>query len=167
MEYTVAFAAPADKIYADFISREYWQALMQRYGQVTPHSEVTSFASTSDGTDIVFTHLVPRSHLPPVARNLVPVDLVITRSQHFDPFEHRHNRATGEFRATVTAGPGHFSGRYLLSETDDGSQLRLSSVCKVRVPLIGGKLEALILDGMADLFTAEEEFAADWIAEHH
>ncbi len=36
-----------------------------------------------------------------------------------------------------------FGGTYVLAETADGSELRLSSVCTVKVPLIGGKIEQL------------------------
>ncbi len=31
MEYTIAFDAPAEKIYQDFTSPEYWQTLMDSY----------------------------------------------------------------------------------------------------------------------------------------
>ena len=167
MEYTVAFDAPAEKVYQDFTSREYWQSLMDTYRAHVPQSEVTSYSTGEHGTDIVFIQYLPRSELPPIARAVVPVDMVITRTQHFDPFDHAEGRATGSYTATVTHAPGHLEGSYFLSETDTGAAMRLSTVCKVNVPLVGGKLEDLILHHIKGLFDNEAAFTADWIREHH
>ncbi len=167
MDYRVSFGAPAEKIYQDFTSREYWETLMDAYRFLTPQSEITTFRSNGSGTDIVFKQNLPRMYLPPVARSVMPVDMVITREQHFDPYDHAAKRGKGSYRASVPRGPGHFGGRYFLTETDAGSELRLVSVCKVHIPLIGGALEDLILHHIRQLFDAEEAFTGDWIAKHH
>lgn len=163
MDHVVSFDAPAERIYADFTSRSYWDTLMSAYGWLTPHSEITEFRSDDSGTDIVFKQTMPRSELPPIARSVMPVDMVVTREQHFDPFDPHTKRADGTYRATVPAGPGHFAGTYHLTETPSGSQLRLVSVCKVRIPLVGGTLEQLILSNITQLFDAEGAFMSDWV----
>ena len=38
MDYTIEFDAPAEKIYQDFTSREYWQTLMDSYRFLTPQA---------------------------------------------------------------------------------------------------------------------------------
>lgn len=167
MDYTLAYDAPAEKIYQDFTSREYWQSLMDVYRQHLPHSEVTSFSSDERGADIVFSQHVRRRDLPPIAKAVVPVDLIITRTQHVEPFDHEKSRAKGSYTATVTHAPGHIRGEYLLTETDTGSELRLASECKVYIPLVGGKLEEMILHGLEGLFDEEQAFTADWISSHH
>jgi hypothetical protein len=167
MEYTVAFDAPAEKIYQDFTSREYWQTLMDAYQLYVPQSQITSYSSGERGTDVAFTQHLPRNYLPPVARAVVPVDLIITRTQRFEPFDHAKSRAKGSYAASVTHAPGHLGGKYVLTETDTGSKMRLASVCKVHIPFVGGRLEDLILHGIRELFDAEEAFTADWIAKHH
>jgi hypothetical protein len=164
MEYTIAFDAPAEKVYQDFTSGEYWQTLMEAYLDVTPRSEVTSFRTDDRGTDIDH---VPRSYLPPIARAVVPVDMMISRKQHFDPYDHENNRANGTYSASIPHGPGSFGGQYFLTDTDTGSQLRLASVCKVRIPFVGGALEDLIMHHIKDIFATEEAFTADWISRHH
>ena len=113
--------APAEKIYQDFISRDYWQTLMDAYRFLTPQSEITTFSSTERGTDIVFIQNLPRMYLPAIARTVVPVDMVITRKQHFDPFDHAKSRAKGTYSASIPHGPGSFGGQYFLTETDTGS----------------------------------------------
>ena len=167
MEYTIAFDAPAEKIYQDFTNRQYWQTLMDAYRAITGQSEITSFGCDERGTDIVFTQSVPRAHLPSLVRNVVPVDMVITRRQHYDLYDHEHNRAKGTYAASIPHGPGQFGGQYFLTDTGTGSRLRLASVCKVWIPFIGGALEDLILHHITELFDAEEAFTAEWIAKHH
>lgn len=167
MDYTIEFDAPVEKIYQDFTNRQYWDTLMDAYGWLTPQSQITHFRSDESGTDIVFKQNLPRIYLPPVARAVMPVDMIVTRQQHFDPFDASANSATGTYRASVPHGPGHFGGNYFLAEVGDTSQLRLASVCKVHIPLIGGTLEQLILSNITMLFDAEEAFMADWIAKHH
>jgi len=166
MDYTLAFDAPAEKIYQDFTSRDYWQTLMDAYRFLSPQSEITTFSSTERGTDIVFVQNLPRSELPPIARTVIPVDMIITRTQHFDPFDHAKSRAKGTYSASIPRGPGSFDGQYFLTETDSGSKLRLASICKVYIPLVGGALEDLILHHIKQLFDAEEAFTADWISKH-
>jgi hypothetical protein len=106
-------------------------------------------------------------YLPPIARTVVPVDMIITRTQHFDPYDQINNRAKGSYTASIPHGPGQFGGRYFLAETGTGSRLRLASVCKVHIPFVGGALEDLILHHLKLLFDAEESFTADWISKHH
>ena len=165
-KYTVAFAVPPEKIYQDLTSREYWEALVEVYQGFTP-SEITSFGTDDAGTDIEFVHNLPRSELPPVARHALPSDVVVTRRQHLDAFDHSRNRATGKYSASIPHAPGRFWGSYLLTETDTGSRLQFESVCKVWVPLIGGSVEDMILNGITELFDGEREFTAEWVAKHH
>lgn len=164
MDYTITFEAPVDRVYLDFTGPDYWQSLLEEYRRHSPKSELVRFHSDSRGTDIVFTQLLRHDALPAVARAVVPADLAITREQHFEPFDPDEQLAHGRYTAVVPHAPAHFGGRYALVSTGSGSQLRLSSVCKVDVPLIGGKIEELILHHIKRLFEAEERFTADWIA---
>ncbi|WP_255801955.1 DUF2505 domain-containing protein [Mycobacteroides abscessus] len=165
--FTVNFPAPAEKIYQDFASRDYWETLMSAYGWLTPVSEIHAFSVTDGGIDVVVKQHLPRIYLPPIAQKVMLTDLIITRVQHFAPFDQRKASAIGNYSASVVAGPGSFTGVCTLSDTREGSQLRLSSTCKVYLPFIGGKLEDLILYHLNDLFRVEEGFIADWVAKHH
>ena len=139
---------------------------MDAYRFLTPQSEITSFTSGERGTDVAFVQNLPRMYLPPIARTVVPVDMIITRKQHFDPLRPRQQPGDGHLLGVDSARPWHFGGQYFLTETDAGSELRLASVCKVYIPLIGGALEDLILHHIKQLFDAEEAFTADWISKH-
>ncbi|MFV8309771.1 DUF2505 domain-containing protein [Mycobacteroides chelonae] len=165
--FTVNFPAPAEKIYQDFASPDYWETLMSAYGWLTPVSEIHTHSVTDRGIDVVLKQNLPRIYLPPIAQKVMLTDMVITRVQHFEPFDQSKGSSLGSYGASVPAGPGSFTGVCRLSDTDHGSQLRLSSTCKVYIPFIGGRLEDLILYHVNDLFRVEEGFITDWISKHH
>lgn len=166
MDYVIGLDKPVADLYQSFTSREYWEDLISEHQRHTD-SELARFSSDETGTDIVFTHTVSRKDLPPVAAAVVPLRLTVTREQHFDPFDLARNCADGRYQALVPAAPMDFGGTYVLAQTATGSELRLSSVCKVNVPLVGGKIEQWILHGLRGLFDAERDFTREWIASHY
>lgn len=163
-EHVVTFDVPAEQIHAQFASEEYWQALTEVYRGLNARTDLTLFRSDARGTDIALRQVLPRDDLPPVARKVMPVDLVITREQHFDPFV---DGALGTFAASMPRAPGRLDGRYDLTDTPTGSRLRVRSHCKVSIPLVGGTLEDLILTNMRHLFDGEREFTTHWLAGRH
>lgn len=159
------FDAPAETMYAVFANGKYWQAMMDRYDELTPgKSDITAFSSDENGIDVEFQQVLPRAELPAILRTVVPLDLAITRRQVFGPFD-RHG-VNGHYTASVSHAPGRLDGRYVLTDASAGSQLQVDSTCKVPMPLIGGKLEDLVLQSVNDVFSIEGAFTAEWIAEH-
>ncbi|MCX2933260.1 DUF2505 domain-containing protein [Mycobacterium sp. CVI_P3] len=166
MDYVIGLDKPVADLYQSFTSRAYWEDLIAEHQRHTD-SEMTRFHSDDSGTDIVFTHTVSRRDMPSLVAAVVPLRLTITREQHFDPFDPATNSADGHYRALVPAAPLNFDGTYVLQQTTDGSELRLRSLCKVNVPLVGGKIEQWVLDGLRGLFDSERDFTRDWIAGHY
>ncbi|MGV0740804.1 DUF2505 domain-containing protein [Mycolicibacterium sp. XJ870] len=167
LEHTMAFDAPADTIYAAYTSREYWDALMDRYDELTPgKSDITGFSSDERGIDVEFRQVLPRSELPAILRTVIPLDMAISRRQRFAPYDRGRDAADGSYTASVSHAPGRLDGRYELSGAATGSRLEVASTCKVSVPLLGGKLEDMVLQSVKDVFTIEGAFTAEWVAEH-
>ena len=165
MEHTLAFDAPAARVHAQFASEDYWRRLSEFYRGLNPRTELTMFRSDEHGTDIALRQVLPRDDLPPVARKVMPIDMVITREQHFGPFDEGARQAAGTFAATMPRAPGRIGGTLTLSDTAAGGRLRIASECKVSIPLVGGTLEDLILTNLRQMFDAERELTADWLAE--
>lgn len=152
----------AAEMYRQFTTRRYWEDLVEFYRGNGSRTEIARFSSGDTGTDVSFTHIMSADDLPSIARQVVPGTFVVTREQHFDPFQPAINQAAGRYRAQVPA-PVDITGDYLLLDTERGSRMRLESVCRVRVPLIGGKIEQLVMGGLQTLFANEGEFTAEWI----
>lgn len=166
MVYTVDVDVPAAQMYRNFTAIGYWQDLVEFYRENGSQTEIANFATDENGTDVGFSHILSAQDLPPIARPVLPGTFVITREQHFDPFEEATNRAYGRYRAVIPAMPVQVTGDYTLLDVAPGSQMRLETLCTARVPIIGGQIEQLLASGLRTLFTREGEFTAVWIGSH-
>jgi hypothetical protein len=167
MDYVVSVEAAAAAVYRDFTTIDYWAALVEHYRGIGARTEVKHFSCDDTGTDVSFAHIMSAQDLPSIARPMVPGVFVVTREQHFDPFETAVNRAVGRYNALIPVAPVKITGRYVLADAADGSQMRMLTSCEVKVPLIGGQIEQFILTGLKTLFAKEGEFTAAWIGHRH
>lgn len=165
MVFDIDVDVPAAEMYRLFTTVDYWNDLVVFYRENASHTEITHFSTGAAGTDVTFTHNMTAEDLPAIARPVVPRTFVVTREQHFEPFDTAANQALGRYRADIPA-PVELTGDYVLTDNDRGSRMRLDSVCRVRAPLIGGQIEQLVLGGLKMLFAEEGRFTADWIAGH-
>lgn len=166
MSYVVRVDKPAVAAYQDFTTIGYWEDLVAFYRENSLQTEIIRFSTDAAGTDIAFTHTISAQDLPSIARPVVPGSFTITRYQHFDPLDPVAGRAAGHYSAAVPKVPVEISGEYVLSDTVDGSQLELETLCRAKVPIIGGQIEHWILDGLQTMFRTEGEFTTDWVAGH-
>jgi hypothetical protein len=68
--------------------------------------------------------------------------------------------------ANLPGGALDLRGTYELKNTESGSALESKSTCKVKIPLVGGKIEEVLLKGLRDLFDTERDFTRTWISSH-
>ena len=165
MEYVIAIDESVATVYQSMTSHQYWYDLAKVHLENAP-TELTEFSSDDNGTEVVFTHAMDRDGLPPFVAALVPKRLAVSRAQHFDPFDAASNSATGHYAVHVPAAPLKLGGNYVLSATDTGTDIKLSTDCKVNVPLVGRKVEDMLLNGLRTFFDAERQFTTTWIADH-
>ena len=164
MVYDIDVDVPAADLYRHFTGRQYWEDLVASYLENSTRTEIAHFATGESGTDVSFAHIIAAEDLPAIARPVVPARFAVTREQHFDPFEQTANQASGRYRALVPVAPVDVSGDYILTDTETGSRMRLETRCKVRVPIIGGQIEQLIVNGLQSLFAEEGRFTREWLA---
>ena len=170
--YDMDVGVPTAVFYGYFTTIDYWQDLVAHYQRTSIRTEIADFSSDETGTDISFSHILSAADLPAIARPVVPGTFVVTRRQHFDPFQDDAQRAGGHFRTDLPA-PVDITGSYVMSDCGvmagggQGSRMRLETQCRARVPIIGGQIEHLVVTGLKALFAGEGEFTAEWIAGHH
>lgn len=165
MAFDVDVVVPAAVMYSYFTTEKYWEDLVGFYRENKTRTEIAHFSSDDTGTDISFAHILSAADLPAIARPVLPGTFTITREQHFEPFDEAANQALGRYRAEVPA-PVDVTGDYVLADTEHGSRMRLETACRARVPIIGGQIEGLLVNGLKTLFSREGEFTADWVAAH-
>ncbi len=164
IDYTAQLSSSAAQTYAALADRDYWEALMTRMRELTPTSVVEEFTSTTSGISLVMTQVIERHTLPQVAQTVLQADLVITRTASYGPFV-EDGTTTGSFTATMPGAPGTLDGQIALFDVDDGAILRSSPEAKVNIPMLGGKLEEMMLDNLVNLLKVEGEFTNKWLTQ--
>ncbi|MFI9510689.1 DUF2505 domain-containing protein [Nocardia sp. NPDC052566] len=153
------------EVYAALSNREYWDARMAEMDTYSPGNKVVHLDVSDAGIDIELNHTLPRELLPEIAQAVMRKDMVITHKQSFGPFD--AEEVTGKFSASIPAGPGSLGGTMRLFPTETGCTMRYSSEAKVFIPMVGPRLEQLMLVNLVDLFRGEAEFTIQWLDEHH
>ncbi|GAC70157.1 DUF2505 domain-containing protein [Gordonia soli] len=164
LSYSARYTHPADQLYQALSTRQYWDDLMKGFRDLTPQSDVDSFVTDDGGLRVVLKQTLTRDQLPAIAQTVMMKDMVITREESFGPFD--AEKATGEYTASIPAGPGSLTGVQELFPTDTGCTIRRTTEVKVFIPFVNGKLEQLMLVNLVDLFRGEAEFTSDWVTEN-
>ncbi|WP_378734327.1 DUF2505 domain-containing protein [Nocardia brasiliensis] len=166
LDYSARYPLHTTKeVYAALSSRDYWDARMAEMRKYSPGNEVAHLEAGDGGIDIELHHILPRDMLPEIAQAVMRKDMIITRKESYGPFG--SEEITGKYSASIPAGPGSLGGTIRLFPTDTGCTMRFSSEAKVFIPMVGPRLEQLMLVNLIDLFRAEAEFTVQWLDEHN
>lgn len=119
---------------------------------------------TASGVRFTLLQGVGAEKLPQAVRTLHKGDLVVHREQTFEP---EGDSYTGVARASVGGVPGEITIRTEITPRGAGTAQHTVGAAKVNVPLVGGKLEAVIAEQVTNLLRMEAEFTAKWLAGKH
>jgi len=151
------------ELYEALSSRDYWEARVEKMRELTPGNEVESLEITDSGIEVVLRHILPRELLPEIAQTVLRKDMVITRKESWNKFS--PDESVGKYSAAIPAGPGSLGGTIKLFPTETGCTMRFSSEAKVFIPMMGPRLEQLMLVNLVDLFRSEAEETVKWLEE--
>lgn len=107
-------------------------------------------------------HGVDQAALPPIVNSLVSGNLIIERTESLRP--DGPGRYSGDVDVRIPGTPASATGSLRLADTAAGSELVVRADVVVKVPLLGGKIEAVIADQVQQLLAAETAFTLDWLA---
>ncbi|WP_328406658.1 DUF2505 domain-containing protein [Nocardia sp. NBC_00403] len=165
LDYSARYPLHTTKeLYAALSNRDYWEARvteMRKYSE----NEVVSHEVSDSGIEIMLHHILPREMLPEMAQAVMRKDMVITRKESYGPFN--EEEVVGKYSASIPAGPGSLGGAIRVFPTDTGCTARFSSEAKVFIPMVGPRLEQLMLVNLVDLFRAEAEETVRWLEEQN
>lgn len=68
------------------------------------------------------------------------------------------NGHRGKYTMNVVGQPVQLEAKFTLSPKDSGCEYQIDHSCKVKIPLIGGKVEKFVLSSLAEGVDAEMEF---------
>jgi hypothetical protein len=153
--------APAEDVYALLVDEGHLQARLKELGGNDPalleHSVDTS------GARLRLRHSVPVEFLPSVLRRFTGDDLVLDRVETWRPRD--AGGYDGTFEVTVRGLPGSLRGTQQLTDSGDGSVTEVDGEAAVSVPMVGGRIEGVVVEQVDALLDAEDEFTRRRLAQ--
>ena len=95
--------------------------------------------------------------IPSFAQKLVGETIQLVQRE-----EWTDDRAT--FELTIPGKPGHLRGTIVVEPDGDGTVERVSGEAKASIPLVGGKIEKLLIDLVTHSLERSQERGAAWLA---
>ncbi|MFD4181592.1 DUF2505 domain-containing protein [Rhodococcus sp. NPDC058514] len=158
--HSAVYPQPVDQVHRALTSERYWR---DRLTEVGGDGAELGHVVTGEGTiDVEMAQSIPAEHLPAIVSKIRPGDLIITRTETWGALD--GDRAVGTFSARVEGLPGAVTGTLTLAPEGTGSAITLDGQVEVKLPLIGGKIEAVIAEQVVELLDAEHEFTEGWIS---
>jgi len=154
-----------EEVHRAFREEKYWLARLADIPVDDARLELLRVGGESgdDGTiDVITLQVVRSHHLPALVKQLHRGDLRVRREETWGPVT--DGVATASIGGSIVDTPVHVSGTAELSPiSPGGARLTFRITVKVRIPIIGGKVEKLIGIHLADLVTREQHFTTEWI----
>jgi len=160
IEHRAEFAHSVSDVYAAMTDEAALRARLADIGG--DNSALLDYAPGADGVRIHLRQGVGADKLPSAVRNLHRGDLFVDRRETW--------RIAGEIRtglaeATVSGIPGEIKARTELRAEGGKTVLHTTGEVKIRIPLVGGKLEGFVAEQITKLLAREAEYSAQWLAE--
>jgi hypothetical protein len=125
--------------------------------QATKHS-VSIDGTHGDPMDVRIAYSQPTERVPAFAKKFVGSEVDIVQSESWTSLSH------GDIHVTIPGKPGEMTGTAVLSEEDGVTTETVTLDIKVRIPLVAGKIEALIGKILGSALRAENRTGVAWLA---
>jgi hypothetical protein len=161
IQYRYRYTAPAETVYGTLVDRDYLEARLRELGG--RNAALVELTASPESARVVLRHGVGREQLPGPIQPLFSGDLMVERTESW------RRTAPGQYDGNVTASvahtPGQIGGTMRLADTDgtSGSEYSIDGTAKVSLPLVGGKIESVIVDQITQLMASESQFTARWL----
>jgi hypothetical protein len=153
---------PAQDVYAELVDADHLRARLQELGGNDP--ALVEHAVDDSGARLRLRQAVPAEFLPSVIRRFTGGDLVLDRVETWRPRDGGGYEGTVE--VTVRGLPGSLSGTQRLTDTDGGGSVtEVDGEAAVNVPMVGRRVEGVVVDQVGQLLDAEDEFTRRRLAQ--
>ncbi|HSK59429.1 MAG TPA: DUF2505 domain-containing protein [Actinomycetospora sp.] len=146
--------APARDVYAELVDADHLRARLQELGGNDP--ALVEHTVDASGARVKLRQAVPAEFLPSVIRRFTGGDLVLDRVETWRPRDGGGYEGTVE--VTVRGLPGSLSGTQRLTDSGGGSVTEVDGQASVNVPMVGSRVEGVVVEQVDALLDAEDEF---------
>ncbi|GHF72818.1 hypothetical protein FHX82_000641 [Amycolatopsis bartoniae] len=158
IEHRAEFSQGVDEVFAAQTSEPALRARLAEVGG--QNAALLDHTATADGVRFTLRQGVGADKLPSIVRNLHSGDLTVDRQENWT---RSGGGYTGTARGTVSGVPGEINVRTVLSAEGGRTLLHAIGEVKIRIPLVGGKLEGFVADQITKLLKREVELSAQWL----
>jgi hypothetical protein len=163
IDYRSSSQHSADDVAAVMLDEEYLRARLTQLGG--PGAKLLAHEAGESGGKYTIRHGVDEAALPSMVSSLVSGNLVIQRTESLR--REAPGRWAGDVDVAIPGTPASAVGSIRVNDTAAGSELVVQADVTVKVPFLGGKIEAVIADQVQQLLAAETAFTLDWLADKH
>lgn len=149
-----------DSIYSTLGDEGFWVDRLRTVG--TSRDSLDDLVVSEESIAVALTQFVPDEDIPDFARKVLPGELSLSRRVTYNRAE---DRLTGTSLAEAVGGLGKIAGEGETVPEGGEAVESLEGSVKVSVPLLGGRLEKLVVEHLTDLLTAEHEHLNRWLAD--
>jgi hypothetical protein len=160
------YEGSVEQVHRAFSQQDYWLARLEDSGvdDATLEWMQVGGPSGNDGSiDVITVQMLRSDRLPMLITQFHRGDLFIRREENWSPVT--GGTATATVTGSILNAPVTLSGAAVLAPTTESTSARLKfrATVRVRIPLVGSKLENIIGTQLAALLTAEQRFTTRWI----
>ncbi len=157
--HTSRIDAPVEAVFTSYGDEAYWHDRISAVGSA--QDSLDDFSVSGDTVTVTVTQHIPEEDIPEVARKILPGQLVIVRTSIYNaPTD---GKFTSSAKAQAAGGLGLIDGSAEAVALGDASEEAVNGQVKVAVPLLGGKLEKLVVAHLDRLLTSEYRHLNQWV----
>ncbi|RJQ83475.1 DUF2505 domain-containing protein [Amycolatopsis panacis] len=127
------------------------------------NGKLLSYTGEGDSVRYELEHGINAARLPQAVRALIKGDIIVRRTQ---TWQRSGESYTGRTDVSVGGVPGEIGAQTSLAPSAEKVIFRTSGEVVVRIPLFGGRIEEFVSEQVTSLLRREDEFTAQWLADH-
>ncbi|HEX2130515.1 MAG TPA: DUF2505 domain-containing protein [Actinophytocola sp.] len=160
LEHRSTYPEPVATVYSTLVDEGFLTDRLRAIGG--KGAALLDHSRAGDAVTFTLRQGVDAERLPSAVRSVLGGDLVVERTERWRPDGPRYAADT---RVSISGVPGSIQGQSRLGEHGGESLLVVRAEVRVSIPLVGGKLEKVVVEQVTKLLATEAEFAEKWLAE--
>ncbi|MEP6815591.1 MAG: DUF2505 domain-containing protein [Marmoricola sp.] len=118
-----------------------------------------SITTAGDGMSVKIDQVQAARGIPSFAKKFVGEEINIVQEEQWS------SPTSGTVTVLIPGKPGDISGTLRIAEDDTGATETVRMDVKVGIPLVGGRIEGLIVDLLTKALRAENKVGREWLAQ--
>jgi hypothetical protein len=155
LTHVTSYDAPLDAVAAMIADPAYREKVSEAQGATRTSVDIDGSGA---GMSVLVDQRQPAEGLPGFARKFVGDEINIVAREEWTALDR------ADLHVTIPGKPGEMTGSVRLTESGGTTTYTADMAVKVNIPLVGGKIEALIADMLRKALLAEGSVGRDYLS---